>query len=66
MSRAYQTSRARRVTQPLTIIRPRDPAIRPLGFNSFRLFRVPGRTDFVAMAFGDRTNAMATFARRAR
>jgi hypothetical protein len=61
MTRAYQTSRARRVTQPITIIRPRDPTIRTLGFTCFRAMHI-GNAEFMVVAFSDRKNAMSAFA----
>jgi hypothetical protein len=64
MTRAYQTSRARRVTQPIAIVRPRDPTIQSLGFSCFRLFR--DRQSYIAVAFVNRTNAMSAFMHLAR
>lgn len=60
MTRAYQTSRARRVTQPITIIRPRDPTIRTLGFTCFRALDI-GDAELVVVAHSDRKNAMSAF-----
>jgi hypothetical protein len=38
MTRSYSSSRSRRITQPLRIVKPpRDPAISTLGFTCFRL-----------------------------
>lgn len=55
--------RARRVTQPLHLGKPRDPAIEPLGFTCFRLFRVP--RGFDVMAWFDHTHMMSAFTRAA-
>jgi hypothetical protein len=55
--------RARRVTQPITLQKPRDPAIEPLGFRCFRLFRVP--RGFDVMVWFDHTHMMAAFTKAA-
>ncbi len=62
MTRAYQNVASRR-TQPLPIIRPRDPAIRTLGFSCFRALRIPGDTEFLVVEFTERRNTMSAFTR---
>jgi hypothetical protein len=54
--------RVRRVTQPMSASKLRDPSIELLGFKCFRLFRVP--RGFEVMAWFDHTHMMATLARQ--
>ncbi len=56
-------SRSRRITQPMSIPRLRDPAIEPLGFRCFRLLRKARSVGLEAVAFLDRKNAMSAFMR---
>lgn len=66
MTRSYRSPRTRqsRITQPIRIVRPRDPSITPLGFTCYRLVRVhDGNVPFVAIPHVERTNTMSVFAR---
>jgi len=66
MTRSYQViAAATRITQPLQVVRPeRDPSIRSLGFECFRLFKIPGESKLAAITYVDRRNAMRAFVRR--
>ncbi len=59
MTRAFQNTRASRITQPLAIIRLRDPSIQTLGFTTFRLLRAG--SDFMPVRFSERKNTMSAF-----
>jgi hypothetical protein len=58
MTRSYGSSRSRRITQPLRIVKPpKHPAIEDLGFTCFRL--VMGQPIVVTRS----TNTMFAFVR---
>jgi len=65
MTRSYQViASATRITQPMQVVRHRDPSIRSLGFQCFRLFKLPGESQLAAITYVDRRNAMRAFVTR--
>jgi len=61
MTRAYQNTRASRITQPLAITRLRDPSVQTLGFTTFRLVR--HGAELTPVRFSERRNTMSAFTR---
>jgi hypothetical protein len=63
MTRSFTVvARASRITQPMSIVRPREPDVRRLGFSTFRLHR--SGNELIALAHVYRRNTMAAFLQR--
>ncbi len=65
MTRSFDVlASATRITQPLQVVRPREPDIHSLGFQCFRLLKIPGEDQLAAITFVNRRNMMSVFAER--
>ena len=63
MTRSFHppTRRVRRTTQPMIVVRLRDPSIRSLGFSTFRAVATDG--EMIVFPYADPRNQMTVFAR---
>jgi hypothetical protein len=66
MTRSYHSTRprARRVTQPMIVLRMRDPSVHVLGFTSFRMIAMPDG-GYTIYPYSDPRNPMTVFVQQA-
>jgi len=65
MTRSFDViASATRVTQPMQVVRYREPDIQSLGFQCFRLLKLPNEDQLAAITFINRRNMMSVFAER--